>query len=171
MTFSHSPTQTDRSLRRRLGLPLTWLIGLALLALPRVVLHDLGAIEEGTTLNALFVLVPPLVWVAVVLWKRVPNAFLTLLVVGVCYGALLALGHQLMWDATFGGEQPRLGGNLAGTDPEAQSLILRTFAVGSSLVTGTLVGAIAGAVAWVLGALTGRSPGGRGNADESRRRS
>ncbi|WP_326639701.1 hypothetical protein OG884_33965 [Streptosporangium sp. NBC_01755] len=34
------------------------IIGLALLAAPRVVLHDLDVIHEGTFVNALFVFVP-----------------------------------------------------------------------------------------------------------------
>ena len=141
-----------RSLRpaRRLGLPLPAIIALALLAAPRVVLHDLGIITEGTLGNAAFVFVPLLVWIAVVLWAKVPNAFGTLIVVGAFYGIFLAVGHQLFWTAQFDGAPPRLGGNLSDLDPMISNLIVRTFAAVSSLITGTLVGAAVGLVTWVL---------------------
>lgn len=126
-------------------------IGLALLAAPRVVLHDLDVIHEGTFVNALFVFVPPVVWIAVALWKRVPNPFLTLLVVGLFYGVILAAGHQLLWNSAFGDDPPALGGNLSDLDPATQSAVLRLFAAISSVFTGVIVGAITGLVAWGLG--------------------
>ncbi|MFF3438372.1 hypothetical protein [Streptosporangium sp. NPDC002721] len=147
---------TSRNTRPRhpvLGLPMIAVIGLALLAAPRIVLHDLDVIHEGTFVNALFVFVPPIVWIAVVLWRRVPNPFLTLLVTGLFYGVLLAVGHQLLWDAAFGDNPPKIGGNLSGLDPTAQSVILRLFATISSVFTGVIVGAITGLVAWGLGKL------------------
>lgn len=142
--------------RTALGLPLIAIIGLALLAAPRVVLHDLGLITEGTLLNALFVFLPPVIWIAVAWVKRVPHPFLTLLVVGACYGVFLALGHQLFWDISFGDDPPRLGGNLANLDPGAQSVIIRSFAAVSSVFTGVIVGAITGLIAWGLSAVTQR---------------
>ncbi|MEU4539127.1 hypothetical protein AB0G15_30165 [Streptosporangium sp. NPDC023825] len=134
-----------------LGLPVLAVIGLALLAAPRVVLHDLDVIHEGTFVNALFVFVPPVVWIAVALWKRVPNPFLTLLVVGLFHGVILAAGHQLLWNSAFGGDPPALGGNLSDLDAATQSAILRLFAAISSVFTGVIVGAITGLVAWGLG--------------------
>ncbi|WP_051426090.1 hypothetical protein [Jiangella gansuensis] len=142
--------------RRSLGLPLVAVVALALLAAPRVVLHDLDIIEEGTPLNAVFVFLPPLVWIAVVLVKRVPNPFLTILAVGACYGIVLALGHQLLWDANYGDDPPQLGGNLADLDPAVEAVIIRGFAVVSSVFTGVIVGAITGLIAWGLAAVTGR---------------
>jgi hypothetical protein len=139
--------------RRRLGLSLGAIVGLALLAVPRVVLHDLGVITEGTFVNALLVFVPPAIWIAVVLARRVPNPFPTLLAVGLCYGVLLAIGHQLLWDINVGDAPPRLGGNLADVDPALQNVIFRVFAFGSSIVTGTLVGAVAGAIAAAIRAI------------------
>ncbi|WP_017603045.1 hypothetical protein [Nocardiopsis alkaliphila] len=132
------------------GLPLPVLVLLALLAAPRVVLHDLGIIHEGTFVNALFVFAPPLVWIIVVLWRRVPNPFLTLVVVGLLYGVVLMLGHQLLWHLAWEGEAPRLGGALADLSPMVQQVILRGFAALSSLVTGTIVGAIGGLIAWAV---------------------
>lgn len=148
------PTPTRR---RTLGLPVIAIIGLALLAAPRLVLHDLGLIAEGTPLNAAFVFVPPMIWIAVVLWKRVPSPFLTLLVVGAVYGVCLAVGHQLLWDVGFAGNPPRLGGNLTNLDPGLQSVILRFFAAVSSLFTGVIVGAITGLLAWGL-SVAARTP-------------
>lgn len=136
-----------RPARRRLGLPLAAIIGLALLAVPRVVLHDLGLISAGTFVNAALVFLPPAIWVAVVLVRRVPNPFFTLVAVGLAYGVFLAVGHQLLWDVSFADSPPRLGGNLADVDPAVQNIIIRAFAAGSSLVTGTVVGVVAGAIA------------------------
>ncbi len=133
------------------------IIGLALLAAPRVVLHDLGLISEGTFLNALFVFLPPLIWIVVALWKRVPNPFLTLLVVGAIYGVFLAIGHQLLWNVSFGENPPQLGGNLTDLDLGVQSIIVRLFAALSSLLTGVIVGAMSGLIAWGLGTVTHRT--------------
>jgi len=134
-----------------LGLPFPVVVALALLAAPRVVLHDLGVIQEGTLVNALFVFVPPTVWIAVVLWRRVPNPFLTLLAVGVLYGVFLMLGHQILWTTAWDGAPPTLGGNLSGLPPLAHAVITRGFAALSSIVTGTLVGAVCGLLAWGAG--------------------
>lgn len=163
---SNAADQTDRPGRsaRRLGLPLIALIGLALLAAPRVFLHDLDIISEGTATNALFVFGPLLVWIIVTLWAKVPNPFLTLLTVGVFYGILLAAGHQIFWTAQFDGAPPRLGGNLADLDPGLSNLIVRLFAAGSSLITGTFVGAVTGAIAWLVDRLLGRKRGQSGSA-------
>ncbi|MEO3886359.1 hypothetical protein [Nonomuraea sp. B5E05] len=133
----------------RLGITVWAVWGLALLGVPRVVAHDLRLV--GPVGNALLVFVPIAVWTAVVLWKRVPNPFTTLLAVGAAYGVLLGLAHQLLWTRAFGGDPPHLGGNLAGAlSPAAEGLVLRAFSLGSSLVTGLAVGAAVGAAAWVI---------------------
>lgn len=152
-----SQPQSPKPRRAVLGLPFMAIIGLALLAVPRVVLHDLDLISEGTPLNALFVFLPPVIWIAVVLWKRVPNPFLTLLVAGAFYGVFLALGHQILWNVSCGDNPPQLGGNLTNLSPVVQSVILRFFAIISSLFTGIIVGAITGLIAWGITAVTRRS--------------
>ncbi len=53
-----------------LGLRWCVLVGLALLAVPRAVLHDLEIIHEGTAVNALLVAVPLLIWIVVVVRAR-----------------------------------------------------------------------------------------------------
>ena len=136
--------------RRTLGFSWPALVALAALAAPRVVLHDVGVIEEGSFVNGLFVFVPPACWLAAVLWRRPPRPFLTVVVIGALYGVFLAIGHQLLWDAAFGGVTPTLGGNLSGIDPAIQEGIFRAAAAVFSLVTGTLVGVVTGAVAHLL---------------------
>ncbi|WP_231444818.1 hypothetical protein [Brevibacterium zhoupengii] len=149
MTNFDSP-QLPAPRQSRLGFPLIAIVGLALLAVPRVVLHDLDLISEGGFLNAVLVFLPPLIWIAVVLWKRPGSPFLTLLIVGAFYGVFLALGHQILWNISFRDNPPQLGGNLTALAPGLQSVIMRTFATISSLFTGVIVGAITGLLAWGL---------------------
>ncbi|MGI5267741.1 hypothetical protein ACQEUU_01165 [Nonomuraea sp. CA-218870] len=131
-----------------LGMSPAAIAGLALLGVPRVIAHDLGLV--GPVVNGVLTFLPVLVWLGVVLWRRVPNAFLTLLAIGGAYGVLLAVTHQLFWSSAFA-DQPRLGGNLAGAlAPGAEEALMRTFAFGSSLFTGVVVGVLVGAVGWVL---------------------
>ena len=145
-------TNHDRS-RGRAFSPLL-IIGLAALAVPRVIVHDLRLAPPNGIVNGLLVFVPPLIWLAVVLWQRPPRPFLTYLLIGVCYGIMLAIGHQLMWTAAFDGNPPQIGGNLEGRlDPAIENLVLRTFAFVSSVITGTLVGAVVGAIGAVLARL------------------
>ncbi len=135
---------------RVLGFGWPVLAGLAALAAPRVVLHDLDLVQEGTFVNGLLVFVPLVCWIAAVLWRRPPRPFLTVVVIGAIYGVFLAAGHQLLWATAFDGGEPRLGGNLADVDPAVQEVLLRTAAVLSSLVTGLVVGVVTGAVAALL---------------------
>lgn len=141
---------------RRLGLSPAAIFALALLGVPRVVAHDLGPV--GGVLNALLVFVPIAVWLGVVVWRQVPRPFLTLLVIGVTYGVLVGLTHQLLWPWAFE-SPPRLGGNLAGTlSSTEESTVLRLFAFGSSVLTGLGVGALVGLVGWGALRLRGSRP-------------
>jgi hypothetical protein len=138
------------------GRPLSpWLIvGLAALAVPRVIAHDLQLASSGSVANQLLAFVPPLIWLAVVLWQRPPRPLLTHLLIGACYGVMLAIGHQIMWTAAYDGNPPQLGGNLAGRlDPAVENIVMRSFAFVSSVITGTLVGAVVGAIGMVLARL------------------
>lgn len=148
-----APDRSNRQSGRLLGLPLIAIFGLALLTVPRVVLHDLHLIEEGTFVNLVFVVVPIVIWVVTVVVRRVPNPFVTLLAVGAVSGLFLALGHQLLWEVSFGDNPPRLGGNLADLAPGVQSVIMRGFATISSVFTGLMVGAVSGLVAWGIAGL------------------
>lgn len=155
-TPSPSPAPTPR---RALGLHWLAIIGLALLGVPRVILHDLALVHEQTFVNLVLVVAPLAIWVLVAVVRRVPHPFLTLLVVGAVYGVLLVITHQVLWGVAFADAPPQLGGNLATLSPEAQALITRGFAAVSGLFTGLVVGAISGLIAWGLSALarSGRS--------------
>lgn len=138
-------------MHRKLGLPVSVIILLAAIAAIRVPLHDLGIVPEGSIVAGLLVLVPLAIWLIVVLRRWVPNPFLTLTVVGFAYGVMLAVIHQLLWGTAFEGNPPSLGGNLEGVlAPGVETVIFRVSAFFSSLVTGTVLGAIVGAVAWVI---------------------
>jgi hypothetical protein len=143
---------------QQLGLPFPVILLLALLAVPRVVAHDLDLV--GPVVNAILVFAPLVIWLVVVLVARVPNPLLTLTVIGVVYGVFLALGHQILWTWAVD-DEPRLGGNLANLPDAVQTLIFRGFAVISSLVTGTLVGLAVGAVALLLNRLRRRQTSAR----------
>lgn len=151
LAMSSSADSASRPrLRGRVGLSWWIVVGLGALAAPRVFLHDLDIVSEGTLINAAFVFIPPLVWIAVALWRRVPSPVLTLTAVGLVYGILLALGHQLMWNEAFADNPPQLGGNLEDLDPATQEVVMRGFAVVSSVLTGTGVGLVSGAIAWAI---------------------
>ena len=141
----------ETGVSRRLGLSAPVVILLAALAAIRVPLHDLGIIQEGDAAAWLLVFVPLAIWVAVVLWQRVPNPFLTLVLIGVTYGVMLAVIHQVYWGAAFDGNPPNLGGNLDGVlDPGLETVFFRVSAFFSSIFTGTFLGAIVGVVAWAI---------------------
>jgi hypothetical protein len=137
-------------MHRKLGLSVSAIILLAAIAAIRVPLHDLGIVQEGSVAAGLLVFVPLAIWLVVVLQQRVPNPFLALTVVGVAYGVMLAVVHQLFW-AAFDGNPPSLGGNLEGVlDPGLEAVVFRVSAFFSSLATGTFLGAVVGAVAWAI---------------------
>ncbi|WP_306359168.1 hypothetical protein [Nocardia sp. CC227C] len=150
----HRTSATER-IRAALDISPLAVIALAALGVPRVIAHDLGPVPAAV--NAVLVFAPIAVWIGYVLWRRVPNPFPALLAVGACYGLLLALTHQVLWGAAFADDPPRLGGNLEGRlSPGAEELVMRGFAMGSSVVTGVLLGAATGAVAWLLAKVTDR---------------
>ncbi|MFD4401678.1 hypothetical protein ACFWPH_02825 [Nocardia sp. NPDC058499] len=139
-------------------------VALAGLGVPRVVLHDLGL--AGPVANSVLVFGPLAVWIGWVLWRRVPPVP-ALVTVGVVYGILLAVTHQLLWLEAFDGNPPELGGNLAGRfSPATEQVVLRLASVGSSIVTGAVLGTVSGIVAWVLARIAGRTDP---NADATRR--
>jgi hypothetical protein len=142
-------------------MPLWLVLGLAALAMPRIVLHDLGT-SGGPLVQALLAIGPPVVWVLVAVRARVPSPVLTLVVVGSLYGCALALIHNLMWDTAFTGDDPALGGALAGElDEDTEEALLRTAATLSSVFTGMVLGLISGLVAQVISRATNSRRRGR----------
>lgn len=134
---------------RRFGLSPLAVWGLAALGVPRVVAHDLSLV--GPELNLVLVFAPPLAWLAVVCGRRVATPLPALSMVGLAYGVLLAVTHQVLWEQAFADGLPTLGGDLAGTlSPLWEDVLVRGFAVVSSVATGLGVGVATGVVAWVL---------------------
>lgn len=124
------------------------IVALALLGVPRVVLHDVDVVDEGDAVNLLLVFGPFLAWVGVAVITRVANPVRALGWVGATYGVLLGVTHQILWDRAFEDDPPRLGGNLEGElSAGAEELVFRVFAFGSSLATGLVVGLVCGVVA------------------------
>lgn len=151
MIHARHTTAEGAAPRRGLGLSLPVVVLLAAIAAIRVPLHDLGIVQEGSAVAGLLVFLPLAVWVGVALQRQVPSPLLTLTVVGLAYGVMLAIIHQLFWGVAFGGDLPSLGGNLEGVlAPGVEATVFRVSAFFSSLLTGTMVGAATGAVAWAI---------------------
>jgi hypothetical protein len=131
-------------------LPIIAIAVLAALTLPRVVAHDLRLIQIDSPAYTVLAVAPLLVWLLVAVFRKTQRPFFDFLVLGLIYGLFLGLTHQVLWDASWAGNPPHMGGNLAGKlDPFVESLILRAFALGSSIVTGLVFGAAFGIVAFV----------------------
>ncbi|HEY8815851.1 MAG TPA: hypothetical protein VIP57_12205 [Candidatus Dormibacteraeota bacterium] len=141
-------TDSEVAVFRTPGLPLVQIILLAALTLPRVVVHDLRLIAIDAPAYTALAVIPLLVWLLVAIFRKSQRPLLDFVVLGLAYGLLLGLTHQVLWDASWGDDIPHIGGNLAGTfSPFAENLILRAFAVASSMVTGLAFGLAFGLLA------------------------
>ncbi|MBD7996208.1 hypothetical protein H9639_12955 [Arthrobacter sp. Sa2CUA1] len=143
MTEYPTPQETTRAVRYSFGMPLLLMAGLALLGLPRAVLHDLQVIHEGAPVTWFLALAPVAVWILVTVRVRSPRPFLTVLVIGVMFGVMLAITHQLLWNFAFAGMPALLEAGPA----------LRLATVPGSLMTGAAIGAIGGLLALALTSL------------------
>lgn len=146
MNTRTDPAQAVATRRHALGFPWPVLLGLAALGVPRVILHDLHLIAEGSAATWLLALAPVAVWIACAVIRPVPRPFLTVLTIGGLFGAMLVITHQLLWVPAFRGAPPALG------DGPAAELIPRLAAIPSGLLTGAMIGAIAGLIAWGISA-------------------
>lgn len=127
-----------------LGIPVLTLLLLSLLGVPRVVLHDLSMVEEGSWINSILVFAPIIIWILFIVLKKVKKPFLSLLLIGFFYGIFLAIVHQILWTTAL--DTPiQFGGNLSDLPQSAVNIIARTFAFFSSVTTGIVLGAITGA--------------------------
>lgn len=128
-------------IRRKFGLSAPVMIGLAALGLPRVIMHDLHLIDPAGPLTWLLALGPAAVWIAMAITSRVPNPFLTVLVIGAIFGFMLAVTHQILWGPAFEGSPPSIGSGPLST------IVPRLAAIPSGLATGAMIGAIGGLIA------------------------
>lgn len=134
------------------GLSPGWVLGLAALALPRAVLHDLGT--PAQELNLVLTVGPPIAWVIAVTARRTSRPFVDLLLVGLAYGVALALLHQLTWTSVWDDTPPAFGDNLRDLLPSGvERAIVRGLAAVSSIAAGLVVGAVSGAVAGAVARL------------------
>lgn len=132
-----------------LGIPVITLLLLSLLGVPRVIAHDLSIVEEGSLINSILVFAPIIIWIVYIVWKDVNKPFLSLLLIGFFYGIFLAIGHQILW--SFSLDVPiQFGGNLSDLPQTTVNVIARIFAFFSSVITGTVVGAITGLVGSIV---------------------
>lgn len=137
-------------------IPLAVLVVLALLTVPRVVLHDLHTISLDSPLYTTLAVAPFILWLLVAIFRKNKRPVHDFLVLGLLFGILLAITHQLTWDASWGNNPPHLHGNLEGKlDPTIESLLLRGAAFISSLVTGVIFGGGVALVAWIVAKVRG----------------
>jgi hypothetical protein len=126
------------------------IIFLAALAIPRVFVHDLHLASFDSLLYKTLAVGPLVVWLIVAIARKSKKPFYDFLLVGLVFGLLLALAHQINWDASWGNNTPHIGGNLAGKfSPLAEGLTLRTAAIISSVMTGLVFGSAFGLVALI----------------------
>ena len=138
----------------RTSIPLLVLMGLALLAIPRVVVHDLKLLPLDSLPYIALAVGPLLVWLGVAALWQTSRPWRDFLVLGLGFGILLGLTHQILWEVSWGDNMPHIGGNMAGKlSPGVEELVLRAFAFGSSLMTGLVFGAPFGLVALVASRL------------------
>lgn len=151
MNHRLTPAPSTPSPHRRLGFSFLALVALAALAVPRVILHDLHVIAQNDILNWVLALGPMAIWIAATVVKKVPNPFLTVLTIGVIFGVMLVITHQLLWDSAFQGDQPAIG------DGPGAVVIPRIAAVFSGMFTSALTGAVCGLIAWGIQVATKRT--------------
>lgn len=127
-------------------------LGLALLGAPRVVLHDLHAIDDLPAVTAVLAVAPPAIWILVARARRLSRPLRDLVKVGALFGVILATIHQLLWDRAYEDGPPRLGGELAGRlSSETEETIFRVYASISSVLVGVVLGVITGMIArWAI---------------------
>ncbi|WP_305685736.1 hypothetical protein [Microbacterium sp.] len=129
------------------------LIGLAMLGLPRVILHDLHIIDSAHPLSWILSLGPVAVWVAVAVARKVPHPFLTVLTIGVIFGVMLASTHQMLWGYLYADHPEFLSNDgIAGVVP-------RLAVIPGGLFAGAALGAVGGLITWGIQAALRRNPG------------
>lgn len=131
------------------SIPFLIIVLLAALAIPRVVIHDLHALPLDSIGYKALAIIPFALWVLVALLGKSKRPVHDFLVLGLVFGLMLAITHQITWDASWGNNPPQLQGNFEGAlSPAIESLLIRTSAVFSSLITGLALGGATALIAW-----------------------
>ena len=119
-----------------------------MLALPRVIVHDLHLFPFDSIEYKILTIVPFATWALYALFGKSKRPIYDFLILGTLFGLMLAITHQLTWDASWGSNPPHLQGNLeAKLDPMIESLLLRSAAFMSSIFTGIAFGGTCSLVA------------------------
>jgi hypothetical protein len=130
-----------------------WLVTvLVLLMLPRTLLNELGVVTEGTLPYYVLALTPFAIWLAVAVVRKNQKPMADFLMLGLLFGLLLAVVHQLLWNSGSAVTQhaPQIAIDIAANfDPGARELVTRLVSVGISLVIGLGSGLVIGAIALV----------------------
>lgn len=132
------PPRTPAPLRRLIGLPVWAVAVLVALAVPGVLLQELG-LHGVPWLSALLAVLPFSIWIVTALAADVESPVLTLLVVGGTFGSTLGLTYTALG----------LPADAAGLvlDDQYGELGLRLAVLISSVFTGFMVGLVAGLLA------------------------
>ena len=125
-------------------LPFLSILVLAAIAVPRVIIHDLHLADLDSVPYKILATVPFLIWFGVAVFRKTTKPLADFLVLGLVFGILLAITHQLLWHSALNGQLPQLNTTL---DPAAQEIVLRIAAVLSSILTGAIIGAFFGCIA------------------------
>jgi len=132
------------------SLPFILIVVLAALAVPRVVVHDLHILPLDSPSYKALAIVPFLIWGLFAVFGKSKRPVYDFLILGALFGLMLAVTHQITWNASWGGNSPQLHGNLEGKlNPTVESLLLRAATIISSLITGIVFGGIAAMIAWL----------------------
>lgn len=118
------------------------LVGLAAIGLPRVILHDLHIIDSAHPLSWILTLGAVAVWVAVTVARKAPRPFLTVLTIGVIFGIMLVITHQILWGYLYADNPEFLNNDgIAGN-------VSRLAVIPGGLFAGAALGAVGGLIAW-----------------------
>lgn len=128
--------------------PLWLVLGLVALTVPRAIVHDLKLLPFTSLPYIILAVTPWLIWLAVALLHKTKKPLMQFLIIGLTYGVVLGITHQLLWDMSWGNNPPQLHGNLEGQlDATLEAFVLRCAAFASSLATGVITGFIFGVIA------------------------
>lgn len=134
-------------------MPLSLMLGLIALGLPRTILADLGIVApESSWVYYVLALTPFVVWLAVAALRHTRRPVRDHLAAGTLYGLSLVIVHEALWTAgsSLGHHPPLSAVRLAEPfSAPLRQLILHSYTFGIAMTIGLGVGLVAGVVAAV----------------------
>ena len=128
-------------------MPLWMLAGLALLAMPRAVIHDLDGLPFDSPAYIAMAVAPLLLYLAIAIFRNNKRPMYDFIVLGLFFGVFLSLVHLILWDHKWGGNPPAFGDQLTGVFcPEVEDMLFRISVTFSGLHVGIALGALFGAI-------------------------